>query len=1406
MLKIRTLGAILLVALAGTSVTAKENVGSSGKTSPFLKSQAASCSPASAQIDLEVNNVRTTILNGGDLWWNLNDARYEVPKVDPPGSAPSIHSLFAGAIWLGGIDAGGQLKIAAQTYRQTGNDFWPGPLNSSAGVDDAVCNQYDRFWTVSAREIDTFRIKTFPVPESQVPNNILIWPAKGNPYAEGTNGNITIDQDLAPFYDADGDGFYDPTRGDYPVINTECGTVYGDQMIFWVYNDKGNIHSETGGQAIGVQIGALAFAFSTSDEVNNMTFYRYNITNKANISIGDFYMGQWVDADLGCYQDDYVGCDPSLGLGYVYNGDANDEDCATRGYGTAIPILGVDYFEGPFADAGDAVDNDGDGFTDEGTDGIDNDGDSQIDENDEREKLGMSTFLYYNNDFTVQGNPEAAINFYNYMRGFWKDGEPFTSDVCNGKGGSVPTTYMFPGDPASPLPFPASWSECSCQSSNPPADRRWMQASGPFTLEPGAVNNITVGVVWVRQQSQAGCAANLNLLKAADRKAQALFDNCFKLVDGPDAPSMAIRELDREIILTLFNDQGSNNFQQSYDEADPTIRAIALSDSTVTDFTYTFQGYKVYQLKNQTVSAQELDDPTLARLVAQVDVKDTVDRLINFSFDPTLELDVPALMVDGNNAGITNTFRITNDLFASGTSSLVNHKTYYFAVIAYAHNYFRSQLTGEEQRTPYLQGRRNYKVYTAIPHIPVPSQAGTTLNAAYGDSIDVTRLEGAGNGGFNVDLDSASIEAILASPDHFYGPITYKGLHSPIAVKVTDPYAIKNRKFILTFLPDSLPNNIVFNRDSFPFLNGRLKYRLDIYSGENGDIYEDSIISYQSINNSNEFVVQKGDTSYGVSVTMSQVPNVNEGTVGFDKGFIDGTLTFVDNERPWLTGVQDQQTFSALNWIRSGQFNEVVPPSGSPAADTYLGGFFDDHYVKVDSTDTTGRPLPLQFYDPNEEFERIIGSTWSPYALAANAINGKLDGNGNNSNVLWPTIYSYGPGFTVQYRYSPTNNFEPGTLRDVISGPNYYRPTDNMTRLQGVDLVLTSDKSKWTRCVVVEMGEDSAINENNQVKGYHRLRPSIDQNGNIIAGDTGRSYFPGYAINVETGERLNIMFGEDSWLGTENGRDMIWNPTSNVVNPLNQVLFGGRHCIYIMDSKYDEGNALISIMRDSLAASEYNNGYRRLFGSGINQQRINMIEDDVYQHIMWVTMPIVDSRYPLASLADGLIPDNNTATIRLRVRRPYTQFVVDGSNQGFNKYQFSTYGLEATTNQAQVATDACDLIKAVPNPYYAYSAYETSQLDNKIKITNLPANSTVSIYTIEGTLIRRFSRSVSQVTSEGSSTDVVNLDNTLDWDLKNFKNIPISSGVYLIHIQSDGVCEKVIKWFGVMRPTDLDTF
>jgi hypothetical protein len=131
-------------------------------------------------------------------------------------------------------------------------------------------------------------------------------------------------------------------------------------------------------------------------------------------------------------------------------------------------------------------------------------------------------------------------------------------------------------------------------------------------------------------------------------------------------------------------------------------------------------------------------------------------------------------------------------------------------------------------------------------------------------------------------------------------------------------------------------------------------------------------------------------------------------------------------------------------------------------------------------------------------------------------------------------------------------------------------------------------------------------------------------------------------------------------------------------------------------------------------------------------------------------------------------------------------------NGNYPVYRFSTEELKTQRDVIEVAKSDLDLINVVPNPYYAYSTYEVNQLDNRIKIVNLPRECTVSIYNVSGTLIRQFTKD-EEITS-------------IDWDLKNSAGIPISGGVYLIHVEAPGIGERTLKWFGALRPIDLNAF
>jgi hypothetical protein len=152
-----------------------------------------------------------------------------------------------------------------------------------------------------------------------------------------------------------------------------------------------------------------------------------------------------------------------------------------------------------------------------------------------------------------------------------------------------------------------------------------------------------------------------------------------------------------------------------------------------------------------------------------------------------------------------------------------------------------------------------------------------------------------------------------------------------------------------------------------------------------------------------------------------------------------------------------------------------------------------------------------------------------------------------------------------------------------------------------------------------------------------------------------------------------------------------------------------------------------------------------------------------------------------------------TAKIKLRVERPYESYATTSlPNGGLPMYEFDMTGFEVETGNEYAMDSALALINVVPNPYFAYSEYETNKLDKRIKITNLPKECTISIYNVNGTLMRRFQKGDDKT--------------SLDWELTNQVDVPIASGVYLIHVKVEGVGERTLKWYGVMKPTDLNRF
>ena len=140
---------IFAIALLAQPVLAYKYVGNSGPgatddsnnngTTVLPQLRSAACAPATALKDIEWNNVKALIETGGSLWQDRanSSGSYEVPK------GGGVSSLYAGALWMGGISPDQQLKLAALTFRN-GNDFWTGPLTNdgSAEIDENTCKKH----------------------------------------------------------------------------------------------------------------------------------------------------------------------------------------------------------------------------------------------------------------------------------------------------------------------------------------------------------------------------------------------------------------------------------------------------------------------------------------------------------------------------------------------------------------------------------------------------------------------------------------------------------------------------------------------------------------------------------------------------------------------------------------------------------------------------------------------------------------------------------------------------------------------------------------------------------------------------------------------------------------------------------------------------------------------------------------------------------------------------------------------------------------------------------------------------------------------------------------------------------------------------------------------------------------
>lgn len=322
------------------------------------------CDPPTSISVHDVNQHRVRLCGGGH------------PLGDPggaPGLTASIANgpyrslIYSMGFWAGGISPDQQLKLAAVTYPM-GLDYFPGQIPNDQAVNILPdCGAFfDRHYTMHREVAERHRAYSLCVSdpncdlEIQFPLGYEIHPT----LFEYPGANPDFDVEGAPFVDVDGDGYYDPAAGDYPLFISMpeaegecCAVLKGDYAVFWYTNDLAGIHSSSQGEPIGIDLEQLIYGYY-SEHGDAPLFHRIKMTNRFLQTLTNLRMGLFMDPDIGINPaNEYFGSDPSRSLVFFYNegGDASGAP-ETSDWDGLNPVLGYAMLKGGQSMVGQPMD------------------------------------------------------------------------------------------------------------------------------------------------------------------------------------------------------------------------------------------------------------------------------------------------------------------------------------------------------------------------------------------------------------------------------------------------------------------------------------------------------------------------------------------------------------------------------------------------------------------------------------------------------------------------------------------------------------------------------------------------------------------------------------------------------------------------------------------------------------------------------------------------------------------------------------------------------------------------------------------------------------------------------------------------------------------------------------------
>ena len=379
----------------------------------------------------------------------------------PGGENATMGAVFQdGLVWGGKVN--GQVRVGGNTYRR---GLLPGNILPDGTRADSGDYQF-QVWKLK---------KDWQSVQNEIEKSRYLYNYNNWPVITG-----------APWVDVNRDGEY--------TAGIDHTLYYGDETLFYVTNDLDTNTARYlyGSDPLGLEVQCLLFAKDTTTALKDAVFKKYKLINKSGHTITDMYLAYWTDDDLGDPNDDYVGVDTALNLGYTWNGKEDDQS-----YGTPPPAVGHMIIQGPIIPASST---DSARFGENWKKGYKN--------------LPATSFVFYLGASAVYkdadlGSYQGTLEMYNNMHGYLWDG----SSVIDPNTGS-PVTFSLSGDPVNG----EGWFEGDGWPGGPGyGDRRYLISSGPFNMAPGDTQEIGIAIFMAKgsdnRHSISALRANVPVLQ-----------------------------------------------------------------------------------------------------------------------------------------------------------------------------------------------------------------------------------------------------------------------------------------------------------------------------------------------------------------------------------------------------------------------------------------------------------------------------------------------------------------------------------------------------------------------------------------------------------------------------------------------------------------------------------------------------------------------------------------------------------------------------------------------------------------------------------------------------------------------------------------------------------------------------